>query len=297
VNAKAAVITVSDKGSRGERQDTSGPAVADRLTEAGYDISWRSIIPDEQPRIEAELIRCADELGLDLVITTGGTGFSPRDVTPEATLAVVDRETRGIPEAMRAESMRITPRGCLSRAAAGIRGRTLILNLPGSRKAALENLNAVLDAIGHGMDMLASAGSADCGDPRPPKKPVPSVDAWLRDAKAAREAGRVGMYLLHNGTVRESSRAAARNGTGGLPPVRGMSFSYDQGKVDAAIKETLDMPGISLVRVWLNEGELKTGEDIMLVLIGADIRPRAVAALEYLVGKLKSECVTETELF
>ena len=131
---KAAVITVSDKGSRGERVDTSGPAVEEKLREAGFEIAYRSIIPDERLQIESELIKCADQLGLNLVVTTGGTGFSPRDVTPEATLAVVERETRGIPEAMRAESMRITPRGCLSRAAAGIRGRTLIVNLPGAKR-------------------------------------------------------------------------------------------------------------------------------------------------------------------
>ena len=297
MNAKAAVITVSDKGSRGERVDTSGPAVAEKLREAGFDVGYQSIIPDEQPKIEAELIKCADELGLNLVVTTGGTGFSPRDVTPEATLAVVERETRGIPEAMRAESMRITPRGCLSRAAAGIRGRTLIVNLPGSKKAALENLGAVMDAIGHGMDMLASAGSADCADPGPAKEPAPSVDAWLREAKAARNAGKIGMYLIHNGTVRETARAEAREGQTGLPPIRGMEFSYDKAKVDAAVAEAKALPGISLIRVWLNQGTLKTGDDIMVVLIGGDIRPRVVACLEFLVGKIKSECVIEKEVF
>jgi len=293
---KAAVITVSDKGSRGERVDTSGPAVEEKLREAGFEIAYRSIIPDEQPQIESELVKCADQLGLNLVVTTGGTGFSPRDVTPEATLAVVERETRGIPEAMRAESMRITPRGCLSRAAAGIRGRTLIVNLPGSKKAALENLGAVMDAIGHGMDMLASAGSADCADPAPAKEPAPSVDAWLREAKAAQTAGKIGMYLLHNGVVRASARAEAREGTASAP-VRGMEFSYDRAKVDAAVAEAQALPGISLIKVWLNQGELKTGDDIMYVLIGGDIRPRVVACLEFLVGKIKSECVTEKEVF
>jgi len=294
---KAAVITVSDKGSRGEREDTSGPAVAETLEKAGYAVTYRRIIPDDQPAIAAELIHCADVLGLNLVMTTGGTGFSPRDVTPEATLAVVERETRGIPEAMRAESLRITPRGCLSRAAAGIRGRTLIVNLPGSKKAALENLGAVLEALGHGMDMLASAGSADCADPAPTKEPAPSVDAWLREAKAQREAGRIGMYLLHNGTVRETARAAVREGQGDLPPVRRMDFQYDREKVDAAAEETRAMPGISLVRVWLNSGELQPGDDIMYVLIGGDIRPRVTEALNFLVGKIKSECVTEKEIF
>ena len=109
----------------------------------------------------AAVISCADEKRISLIMTTGGTGFSPRDVTPEATLAVIERETRGIPEAMRWASLQITPRGCLSRSAAGIRGGSLIVNLPGSEKAAKENLLAVMEAISHGMDMLASPGSTD----------------------------------------------------------------------------------------------------------------------------------------
>ena len=297
MSGKAAVITVSDKGYRGEREDTAGPAVAEMLREAGYEIGYQRIVPDEQPLIEAELKKCADILGLDLVVTTGGTGFSPRDVTPEATLAVVERETRGIPEAMRAESLRITPRGCLSRAAAGIRGRTLIVNLPGSRKAALENLGAVMAALGHGLEMLASAGSADCADPAPAKEPAPSVDAWLREARAEREAGKIGMYLLHNGVVRETARAAVREGREDLPPIRSMEFRYDRAKVEAAAAEAKALPGISLIRVWLNSGELRPGDDIMYVLIGGDIRPRVVDALNFLVGKIKSECVEEKERF
>lgn len=297
MNYTAAVITVSDKGSRGERVDTSGPAVAEALENAGFAVAWRSIIPDEQALIQETLIRCADEMGLNLVVTTGGTGFSPRDVTPEATLAVVERETRGIPEAMRAESLRITPRGCLSRAAAGIRGRTLIVNLPGSKKAALENLHAVLDALAHGMDMLASAGSADCAAPGSAKKPAPSVDAWLKEAKAAQTAGDIGMYLLHNGTVRLSPRAQVREGAEDLPRVKGMEFSYDPEKVEAALARAKAMPGIGLIRLWLNEGHLAPGDDIMYVLVGGDIRPRVIAALEALVGEIKSRCVTEKELF
>ena len=158
----AAVITISDKGSRGERVDTSGPAVRLMLEGAGYQVVHTAIIPDESDSIQAELVKCADQMNVTLVITTGGTGFSPRDVTPEATLAVVERVAPGIPEAMRFESMKVTDRACLSRAAAGIRGRTLIVNLPGSEKAARENLAAVLDPIGHGLDMLCSSGSADC---------------------------------------------------------------------------------------------------------------------------------------
>ena len=158
----AAVITVSDKGSRGERVDTSGPNLVRILKEKEFDVTYTSIIPDEKEMIQEELIKCADKLGIGLVLTTGGTGFSPRDITPEATMEVVERPTPGIPEAMRAESMRITPKGCLSRSAAGIRGRTLIINLPGSQKASQENILAVIDAVAHGMDMLYSEGSADC---------------------------------------------------------------------------------------------------------------------------------------
>ena len=159
----AAVITISDKGYRGERLDTSGPNLCNILKEKGYDVVYSSILPDDKEMIQAELCKCADELGIALVLTTGGTGFSPRDITPEAAMAVIERPTPGIPEAMRAESMRITPKGCLSRSAAGIRKRTLIINLPGSRKASMENILAVIDPVMHGLDMLYSEGSADCG--------------------------------------------------------------------------------------------------------------------------------------
>ena len=158
----AAVITVSDKGYRGERVDTSGPNLVEILKGKGFDLSYTSILPDESEAIQAELIKCADELKIALVLTTGGTGFSPRDITPEATMAVIERPTPGIPEAMRAESMRITPKGCLSRSVAGIRGRSLIINLPGSKKASQENILAVIDPVAHGLDMLYSEGSADC---------------------------------------------------------------------------------------------------------------------------------------
>lgn len=159
----AAVITVSDKGYQGLRQDTSGPALCRLLEEHGYQILHTAMVPDDTKMIQRELLHCCDTLHAALVLTTGGTGFSPRDITPEATLAVVERLTPGIPEAMRAESMRITPRGCLSRSAAGIRGRSLIVNLPGSQKAAQENLLAVIKPIAHGLEMLLSEGSANCG--------------------------------------------------------------------------------------------------------------------------------------
>ena len=161
----AAVITVSDKGYRGEREDTSGPNLVGILKEHGYEVAYTAVVPDDAGMIQAELCKCADELGIALVLTTGGTGFSPPDITPEATLAVVERPTPGIPEAMRAESMRITPRGCLSRSAAGIRKRTLIVNLPGSKKASQENILAVIDPIEHGLQMLQGEGSADCAAP------------------------------------------------------------------------------------------------------------------------------------
>jgi len=150
----AAVITVSDKGYAGLREDTGGPLLAELLKDAGYDVAYASLVSDDIEMVKAELIKCADELDIALVATTGGTGFSPRDNTPEATMAVCPRLVPGIPEAMRAESMRITPRGMLSRAQAGIRGSTLIINLPGSPKAIRENLAAVLPALDHGLEML-----------------------------------------------------------------------------------------------------------------------------------------------
>ncbi len=159
----AAVITVSDKGSRGERVDTSGPALVEMLSEAGYEVVYTKIIPDEFDQIAQELRHCSDELKVCLALTTGGTGFSPRDITPEATLSVIEREARGIPEAMRAFSMTITDKACLSREAAGIRGETLIVNLPGSRKASTENLSAVLKPIHHGIEILRGE-TANCGE-------------------------------------------------------------------------------------------------------------------------------------
>lgn len=160
-NRTVAVITLSDKGFRGERVDTAGPACKKILEDKGWEVVYYNILSDDFDGIVGELKKCADELGVTLVVTTGGTGFSPRDVTPEATLAVCDREVRGIPEAMRAESMKITPMGMLSRAVAGLRGRTLIINVPGSEKAAKECLTAVIDPIDHGVEVLLGA-SADC---------------------------------------------------------------------------------------------------------------------------------------
>lgn len=163
MNYTAAVITVSDQGFLGAREDTSGPNLCRLLTQQGFSVEYTAMVPDEPEAIRRELLVCADEKKLALVLTTGGTGFSPRDITPEATLPVLRRQTPGIAEAMRAESMRITPRGCLSRGVAGIRGQSLIINLPGSKKAAEENILAVLEPVKHGLEMLLGAGSANCG--------------------------------------------------------------------------------------------------------------------------------------
>lgn len=126
-------------------------------------------------------------------------------------------------------------------------------------------------------------------------KTVPSMDAWLREAKAHPDADKVGMYLTHNGVVRGTAKARVRLGAQDAQPVTGMTFSYDREKMDAAVAETLAMDGIYYARAWLNEGELAVGEDIMFVLVGGDIRPHVIDALQFLVGRLKSECVTELE--
>ncbi|MBP8639405.1 MAG: MogA/MoaB family molybdenum cofactor biosynthesis protein [Oscillospiraceae bacterium] len=158
---KAAVLTISDRCFRGERPDEGGPLVARLLEEAGYLIAYTDIVPDEQSQIEAAMRNIADNHIADLLVSTGGTGFAPRDVTPEATLAVCERITPGIPEAMRYASLQITNRAMLSRAQAGIRKGTLIINLPGSPKAAKENLEAVIPALEHGLTMLQGQ-PADC---------------------------------------------------------------------------------------------------------------------------------------
>ena len=129
------------------------------------------------------------------------------------------------------------------------------------------------------------------------KQPLPSIDGWLREAKADLSAANCGMYLVHNGTVRQTAKAKVRLGAENTAPVKGMRFGYDREKAARAVENARAMEGIGYVRVWLNEGELSLGDDIMLVLIGGDIRPHVVDALQTLVGTLKNECVTETELF
>lgn len=157
----AAVVTVSDRCFAGQRTDEAGSEVERLLREAGYEVIARELVPDERDCIEDALRALADEKDAALIVTTGGTGFSPRDVTPEATLAVCPRRADGIAEAMRRASLSVTPRAMLSRAVAGLRGGTLMVNVPGSPKAARENLQSVLPALEHGLQMLRG-GAADC---------------------------------------------------------------------------------------------------------------------------------------
>ena len=162
---KAAILTVSDKGHRGERIDESGPALAAWLGERNFKIIWTRILPDSAPDISAQLIEWADSGVIDLILTTGGTGVSPRDVTPEATRRILERDIPGIAEAMRASSLAKTPYALLSRAVAGIRGKTLIVNLPGSPKGAIENLASVWPALPHAIKKI-NGDPEDCIPPR-----------------------------------------------------------------------------------------------------------------------------------
>jgi len=156
------VLTISDRGSRGCRQDSSGPALTEILTGHGFTLTATAIVPDTVDEIRGLLLKWVEEAGLDLIVTTGGTGLSPRDLTPEATRPLLDREIPGIPEAMRLAGLAHTPRAMLSRGLAGTRGRTLIINLPGSAKAACENLAAVIETLPHAIDKLKGDPS-DCG--------------------------------------------------------------------------------------------------------------------------------------
>ncbi len=159
---RVAILTVSDSSARGEREDLSGPAIRAIVEQNGLTVVDYRILPDEAAALQDYFCRIADSDAADLILTTGGTGFSPRDVTPEATLAVAERSVPGIPEAMRIHSLQYSSRSMLSRAAAAIRRRTLIVNLPGSPKAVRENLEYAIDALLHGLEMLRGEGSADC---------------------------------------------------------------------------------------------------------------------------------------
>ena len=158
-----AVLTVSDRSSRGERADTSGPELIRLVSEHGWQVTRQDLVPDEFNQIRAVLTAWCDGGDVDVILTTGGTGFSPRDVTPEATQAVIERPAPGLAEAMRIASLKVTPHAMLSRACAGIRRRTLIVNLPGSPKAAVENLDVILPVLPHAVQLLRQDPDSEAG--------------------------------------------------------------------------------------------------------------------------------------
>lgn len=161
---KAGILTLSDKGAKGERKDLSGPALRTWLEQKGVQTSFYDMIPDEEQLISSKLIEWADTAELDIILTTGGTGVSPRDVTPEATVKVLDRIIPGFGEVMRMKSLAKTPSAALSRAVAGIRGKTLIINLPGSPRGAVENLEAIWDAVPHAVAKI-QGDQSECATP------------------------------------------------------------------------------------------------------------------------------------
>ena len=160
---RVGILTVSDRSSRGERPDASGPALQQQVSELGWQVVKTDIVPDDRATLKEILTRWSDDGRLDVILTTGGTGFTPRDVTPEATLAVVDRLAPGLAEAMRAASLQITPHAMLSRAVTGIRRQTLVVNLPGSPKAARENLAVIQSVIPHAVQLLQNDPASEAG--------------------------------------------------------------------------------------------------------------------------------------
>ncbi|HEX2698265.1 MAG TPA: MogA/MoaB family molybdenum cofactor biosynthesis protein [Anaerolineales bacterium] len=158
-----AILTVSDRSSRGERADASGPALAEVIKGKGWAVARQAILPDDLTILRETLLAWSDRGEVDIILTTGGTGFAPRDVTPEATRQVIEREAQGLAEAMRAASLAKSPHAMLSRAVAGIRGKVLILNLPGSPKGAVENLQIVLPALEHAVQLLQEDPNAEAG--------------------------------------------------------------------------------------------------------------------------------------
>lgn len=161
---RVAILTASDKGARGEREDKSAEVIRELVERIGGQVVAYAVVPDEREVIAAKLREFCDEVGADLILTTGGTGFGPRDVTPEATKEVIEREVPGLPEAMRWAGLKATPQAMLSRAVAGIRGKSLIINLPGSPRGVRENLEAVLPALPHGLEVLKGKVS-ECAQP------------------------------------------------------------------------------------------------------------------------------------
>ena len=157
------ILTVSDRSARGERPDLSGPAIEKTITDQGWSVIRMEIMPDEMLMLKEALANWADSGKMDIILTTGGTGFSPRDVTPEATKAVIERDAPGLVESMRTGSLKVTAHAMLSRASAGIRGRTLIVNLPGSPRGAIENLNVILPVLKHAVELLSEDPDAEAG--------------------------------------------------------------------------------------------------------------------------------------
>jgi molybdopterin adenylyltransferase len=161
MSIRVGILTLSDRSASREREDASGPALAELVGTQGWSVTRQMILPDDESAIRAALIEWADSGQMDLILTTGGTGFAPRDVTPEATRHTIQREAPGLAEAMRAESLKKTPHAMLSRAVAGIRGRTLIVNLPGSPKGAVENLQVILSVLPHAVQLLTDGPGSE----------------------------------------------------------------------------------------------------------------------------------------
>lgn len=160
---KFGILTVSDRSARGERPDLSGPALVEVVQAEGWEVTQQGIVPDEMAEIASRIIDWVDDKTLDVILTSGGTGFAPRDITPEATRSIIERLTPGLDEAMRAASLKITPHAMLSRAISGIRGKTLIINLPGSPKAAVENFRVVIPVLGHAIQLLQDDEAGERG--------------------------------------------------------------------------------------------------------------------------------------
>lgn len=161
---RVGIITASDKGAKGERVDGSGPLIKEMVEQQGYEVIALEVVPDDRGELKRTMLKMAEDMKADLILTTGGTGFSQRDVTPEATRDVIEREAPGIAEAMRYQSLKITPKAMLSRGIAGIYKKTLIINLPGSPKAVKENLSFVIEPIYHGLQILIG-DTSECGTP------------------------------------------------------------------------------------------------------------------------------------
>jgi len=161
MSIRFAILTISDRSWAGERDDLSGPALESLIQNTGWKVCIKDILPDDMELIKAKLIEWCDSGQLDVIVTSGGTGFSPRDITPEATLAIIERNAPGLSEAMRSASLKITPHGMLSRGVSGIRGNSLIVNLPGSPKAAVENLQTILEVLPHAVQLLRNDPSAE----------------------------------------------------------------------------------------------------------------------------------------